>query len=251
MKKVYLVILIFLSMCSCGNQQSAISNQQSNVTISDINKEILVKDTRKIENKFDSYKKNGSYILYNELFRSYKKNVDVVFLGDSITWYCYWNELIDTEFSVMNRGIGSDTTFGVIHRLDEVFEHKPKFIFIMIGINDIYQGFDLNIIADNYRQIISSMKKNNIVPIIQSTLYVSRKYKNRNPVEMNIAVEILNHSLKKIAYDEKLYYLDLNKKLSTGKYLNDKYTFDGIHLNSVGYNIWKDEIEKSEILKQK
>lgn len=60
----------------------------------------------------------------------------IVFLGDSLTFRTEWSELFPEEI-VINRGIGRDTTAGVLKRLDHIIEAKPKKIFILIGVNDL------------------------------------------------------------------------------------------------------------------
>ncbi len=39
--------------------------------------------------------------------------------------------------SVVNQGIGSDTTEGLVHRVDSIIRRNPKMIFLNIGINDL------------------------------------------------------------------------------------------------------------------
>ena len=40
--------------------------------------------------------------------------------------------------NVRNRGISGDVTDGVLLRLGELIKYKPTSIFIMIGINDLF-----------------------------------------------------------------------------------------------------------------
>ena len=44
---------------------------------------------------------------------------EVIFLGDSITEGCAWNELTGLPH-VLNRGISGDTAWGLLARVDEV-----------------------------------------------------------------------------------------------------------------------------------
>src|SRR5438105_5617872 len=60
----------------------------------------------------------------------------IVMLGDSLTEGAPWRELTGCA-DLVNRGIGGDTTSGVLARLDEVLKLKPRAIFLMIGVNDI------------------------------------------------------------------------------------------------------------------
>ncbi|HPI85609.1 MAG TPA: GDSL-type esterase/lipase family protein, partial [Bacteroidales bacterium] len=66
---------------------------------------------------------------------------DIVFLGDSLT------EGFDLQHyfnlpNLKNRGISGDTTYQVLYRLEEIWNSKPAGLFLMIGINDMFQGED-------------------------------------------------------------------------------------------------------------
>ncbi|MEP7347737.1 MAG: GDSL-type esterase/lipase family protein, partial [Gemmatimonadaceae bacterium] len=77
----------------------------------------------------------------------------VIWLGDSITEGGSWGSLIG-DSTTLNRGIGGDITYGVLHRLDEVIRHRPSKLFILIGINDIAKDIPEAVIADNCRKIV-------------------------------------------------------------------------------------------------
>ena len=58
----------------------------------------------------------------------------IVFLGDSITEGAQnWKKYFDNN-RIANRGIGGDTTEGVLARLDEIYYYKPLAVFLLIGI---------------------------------------------------------------------------------------------------------------------
>ena len=44
---------------------------------------------------------------------------DIVFLGNSITFWAEWQELLGNKH-IRNRGIPGDTSYGILGRLDEV-----------------------------------------------------------------------------------------------------------------------------------
>ncbi len=50
------------------------------------------------------------------------KETDIIFLGDSITLQGDFGEFFSDK-RVPNRGIGNDTSEGVLNRLDEVVSH--------------------------------------------------------------------------------------------------------------------------------
>jgi hypothetical protein len=85
-------------------------------------------------------------------------NGAVIWLGDSITEGGSWGQLIG-DGTTLNRGIGGDITFGVLHRLDEVLRHRPSKLFILIGINDIAKDIPELVIADNCREMIRRVQQ--------------------------------------------------------------------------------------------
>ena len=84
------------------------------------------------------YESNQFYDPYVSVFEEAvaKQNVDVCFAGDSLTARGLWSEFFP-DVAVSNRGIGSDTSEGLLNRLDTVVEGAPDVVFIMIGINDV------------------------------------------------------------------------------------------------------------------
>jgi len=186
------------------------------------------------------YRNNPNYNYQLSLYDIYKTgSADVVMLGNSITYGVNWNELLGRD-KIVNRGINSDIVEGFLNRLKYVIKLKPKLCFIMGGINDIYNDTAVGLIFQNYKEVVETLKENDITPIIQSTLHVSTKwhdYKDKNP-----EVKKLNESLFKYSKENEVDFLDLNLRLSRDGILIEKYTRDGIHLNAEGYKIWCEEI---------
>lgn len=60
----------------------------------------------------------------------------IVFLGDSLTSGCEWRELFGHQLTILNRGIGGDTSAGVLKRVSTVAALRPVATFLMIGTND-------------------------------------------------------------------------------------------------------------------
>jgi lysophospholipase L1-like esterase len=172
-----------------------------------------------------------------ELHKIYQtQQSDVVMLGDSITCAVSWNELFN--YPIINRGINGDTTSGFLQRLDEVLELKPKKVFIMGGINDIFQSYSVEEIFENHKKIIQKLQEHQITPYIQSTLYTAKKENGYNE-----KVKQLNHLLEQYCLENKIAFIDLNKKLSKDELLIQAYTHDGLHLKANAYAIWRDEIK--------
>ena len=183
-----------------------------------------------------------------------------VMLGDSITEGGEdWNKYFNTK-NIVNRGISGDTTLGVLARLHEIYFYKPTNVFLLIGINDIF-----NTDSPNRKNITPESVAKNIVKIaysvhehspmtkfyVQTTLPINNKifyklagYFPKHKVDLKNQINQINLLLKK-AINEKIYTLiDLHSTfLDSKKLLSEKFTYDGVHLNKTGYTHWSKVIQ--------
>ena len=170
------------------------------------------------------------------------KHPDIIMLGDSITYGLQWNDHFSS--TIFNRGIGGDRTNGVLNRLDDIIKSKPQKVFIMIGINDISAGIKTEEIIENTKSIIMKLRSNSITPFVQSVLYVTREYKHPKftTKRINDSVDIINKAITQYCLENGIQYLDINSLLDDDHYLNMEYSYDNIHLNNRGYEIWINEL---------
>ena len=199
----------------------------------------MVKATE-VENNKMTIVDDPYYIDKTALFKELAKNEkDIVFLGDSLTDYCEWSELLQNS-GIKNRGIAGDTTLGVLNRLDEIIEMKPTKIFLLIGTNDLIAGRKRGEIIADYEQIISrctqSLPETKVyvqsIPPVNSKLFPY--------IKSQAEIINLNQEIKKLANQYHVEYLDLHSVLVTPEgELAREYTTDGLHLNSKGYDRWK------------
>ena len=161
-----------------------------------------------------------------------------VMLGDSITDEGQWDELLDNPL-VQNRGISGDTTDGVLERLDSI-NKNIKQVFIMIGVNDIMRGKEVDEVYSNYLKIIKFFQDRNIKVYIQSTLFIGE----RRAENFNIKVEDLDKKLEKYASENSITFINLNPIFAPNKILKKEFTFDDLHLNGTAYKLWAQEIKK-------
>ena len=165
---------------------------------------------------------------------------EIIFLGNSITDGCEWAELFRNPL-IKNRGIGGDVTQGILLRLSEVTESRPKKIFIMIGINDLSRKISVNEIVKNYTEIIDRIHSESPATkiYIQSTLPV-----NEPSVIKNDSVMALNTKLKSLSEAKRLTFVNLFDSFKDdNNALNKKFTNDGVHLKGEGYLLWKELIK--------
>ncbi len=175
-----------------------------------------------------------------------KSEAEIIFLGDSLTDLCEWSEFFRNN-RIKNRGICGDTTDGILNRISNIVESQPQKIFIMISINDLNQGREVESIFDNYKQILEVFK--NQIPetkiYIQSVLPVTKRF---NEAEINEKIVQLNAKLKDLAKEFSVQYIDLfSYFLDKNNQLDARYTLDGVHLNGEGYLLWKQVIEKDVV----
>ncbi len=199
----------------------------------------------------NGYRSNPNYDREIEFYKMYKTDqADIVMFGNSLTHGANWNELLGRT-DVVERGITSDVTEGMINRLQYVFLLKPKVCFVLAGLNDIYNRIPVEDIYVNYTHIANLLKTKGIIPVIQSTLYAGSEWGkdwNLTPeynAERNREVDKLNNLLRDYSAKNEIMFIDLNSRMNKNGYLNSAYTYDGVHLNATGYKVWVREVEKA------
>lgn len=171
---------------------------------------------------------------------------DIVFIGNSITNGAEWNELFPRK-RVKNRGISGDTSEGVYDRLDAVVKGKPAKIFILVGVNDISRGIEVETIVQNMERIVEKIQNESPKTkiYIQSILPVNPDFgmfKGHMKPEL---IKEINQSYQNIAQKYKVNYIDLYSHFleeGTGK-MDKKYTNDGLHLLGEGYLLWSEIVK--------
>ncbi len=183
-----------------------------------------------------SYKDNPKYTEKMSHYRVYRKQADIVMLGNSITARVDWSELLNRN-DIVNRGIDADVTEGYLNRMGSVYSVCPKVCFIMGGVNDIARKIPLESTVRNIVQICIDLKEHQIIPVLQSVLYVADTYPEYE--KMNTRIHNMNLELERVASENDIRFVDLNQYLSYEKVLMTEYVLaDGIHLNGAGYVKW-------------
>tara|TARA_B100001996_G_scaffold382838_1_gene375919 strand:- start:2095 stop:2865 length:771 start_codon:yes stop_codon:yes gene_type:complete len=197
--------------------------------------------------------------LYQKRIEQFKKdpigNNKIVFLGNSITeGGGDWNKKFNVH-NIVNRGISGDITEGILARLDEITFYKPKAVFLLIGINDI---FDAEI--PNREKITPLYVSNNIIKIanqiinhspsteifIQTILPVNHEIYIENNgffpehnIPLSEQINQINSMIINQADVQQYKVIDLHSLfINEDGLLNRLYTTDGVHLNNNGYDVW-------------
>ncbi|MCB1077614.1 MAG: DUF1080 domain-containing protein, partial [Verrucomicrobiae bacterium] len=163
----------------------------------------------------------------------------VVFLGDSITQG--WGPDFKGYFEGMklaNRGIGGDTTRGMLIRLKEdVLSLHPKAIVMLMGTNDLEVEIDPEAIGRNFEKIIAAIKAQDPeVPIVLCLVFPSSPEKNRPADKIQRVNELYAATAKG---DPQVTVVD-TWTLYAGEDGNadPKWFKDLLHLNPDGYARW-------------
>jgi lysophospholipase L1-like esterase len=163
---------------------------------------------------------------------------DVVFLGDSISEGGPWEELFP-GVRTRNRGIGGDTSEGVLRRLEQVTRGTPAKVFLLIGTNDLYRGASEAELVSNIEEILDRLKQESpdTEVYLQSVLPRAESFRAR--------VEAVNARLAEVASERGAAWVDLYPGFldpETGA-IRAELSNDELHLLGPGYALWKEQIE--------
>lgn len=174
---------------------------------------------------------------------------EIVFIGNSITeGGKNWSEKFNIP-NIRNRGISGDVTDGVLGRLDEIIFFKPKAVFILIGINDLFNLYykkqipSPEYVGNNIIKIARTIKQNSPSTqiYVQTLLPTNKDFMKSN-------IDLVNTIITQDFPNKIFSVIDLNTSFSDDKgFLKKDLTSDGTHLTEKGYLLWV-KIEKDLIL---
>lgn len=204
--------------------------------------------------------RDGKWMKRHELInsRAVPGEVDVIFLGDSITqgWEGAGKEAWAKHFAhrkPMNAGIGGDRTQHVLWRLDNgnIKGITPKVAVLMIGTNNS-QNHTPEQIADGIKAIVAKLREK--LPETKVLLLAifprgpdASDPRRRTTIGANEIVKSLDDG-------KHVFYLDLAPKfLSSDGTLDKAIMPDLLHLSPRGYEIWAEGIDAklAELLGEK
>ncbi len=184
---------------------------------------------------------------YNTKVESFEKenptlnDVDIVFLGDSLTDGCDVKKYYP-EYTAVNRGISGDTADGLLNRLKvSAYDVEPTGVVLLIGVNDISRGVKPSELYDNYEKIITGLKENLPDTII---IWCSMTALGGKSAKYNDTVIICNQKIKLLAEKHGCVFVDLFTPLCDAdtREIREEYTVDGTHLTDAGYQVITQEI---------
>ncbi|CAH0270172.1 hypothetical protein SRABI27_04218 [Pedobacter sp. Bi27] len=145
---------------------------------------------------------------------------------------CYTNKIVD----ITNHGIGGQTTFQGLLRIDNAIADRTGFIVIDMGINDAVamttgKGSIAETVA-NMRVLITASLKQKLVPILCTLQFVDDRT-IKSYVAVNTNIRNLNTAYRKLAAEYKIYLADINAAMRRDFSLYQ----DPFHPNARGYRL--------------
>ena len=170
-------------------------------------------------------------------------NVDIAFLGDSITRRGPFADLFP-DIEVCNLGLGSDTLLGMTERVSMVQSVSPDKVFILGGINSLRNNTLDQSIAE-YGSLLSAISNRCSADVyVISTLPISaNKSESLNCSSQTIVA--FNEAICNYADQYGYSFVDLYSIfVSSDGFIRPELTTDGVHLTDEAYLLWRDEIMK-------
>ena len=149
-----------------------------------------------------------------------------------------WSEFF-LDLEVANRGIGSDTSEGLLGRLDTIVGCDPEAVVVMIGVNDLGQGVEEDEICGNVSELLDRLADQSPSShVVLMGVLPAGNVDDERVVSLNARYRDLAESRPGVAF------LDLHDKYLDGDGERDAslYDDDGVHLNGHGYRIWIEAI---------
>lgn len=194
--------------------------------------------------------RQGAWMARHQRFNERVKqgNVDLIFIGDSITqgWEGpgkdVWEQFYGKRNAV-NLGISGDRTQHVLWRLDNgnINGISPKLAVIMIGTNNSGDNTPEEI-ADGITAIVQKLRQK--LPNTK-VLLLGIFPRGADPSDARRKVnEKTNEIVKKLADNKTVFYQDLSEAfLEDDGTLSRMIMPDLLHLSKQGYTIWAESIE--------
>ena len=169
----------------------------------------------------------------------------IVCIGDSLTagygiqTNHRWSNLLsnDLKIEVINSGISGDTTSGMLARFYEMaIKHKPNYIIITGGTNDIWLNLSNNIIIGNILAMTRYAKHHDIIPIIgiPTPFFYQGDFTDQSPFidvpSLSKRINSFQKTLKQLALDDNQNFIDFTLNMNPELFLKD-----GLHPNEKGH----------------
>lgn len=165
---------------------------------------------------------------------------DVVFFGDSHIAGGDFQKAFPDVQSINLGYIGEDTK-GMLRRVDAIAAVHPKKVFLMGGINGLYNQ-SLDDFAYWYAALVDSI----LSAVLNDELYLHTLLPVTEWSDYcdNTKITETNKIIARIAADRNLTLIDLHSRYAINNVLPDSMSYDGLHLTPSAYVGWYELIKE-------
>tara|TARA_B100001287_G_scaffold275587_1_gene283637 strand:+ start:4095 stop:4784 length:690 start_codon:yes stop_codon:yes gene_type:complete len=180
----------------------------------------------KLENQNSFYKMNNNI----------KTNDKIFMIGNSITASGDWPKLLN-NVNAVNMGSPGITTLDAVMNVEKLLPENPKSAFIMLGVNDIKVKAPWEVVHQNFYNLIYTIKSLSPKTEIFIISVLPTNYLSFNKYNIdNSEIIKLNQSLGKLSFKYNLNFINCHDDfLNENGDLDESLTYDGLHLNHLGY----------------
>ncbi len=182
---------------------------------------------------------------------------DAVFVGDSLTlgFQTYSSGIVNTNYAAYTgagprniiEGFVTNVSGEQVVAIDEILASSPKKVYLQLGMNVLSSMDDETFLLyyENLVEFLSEQLPSDTVFYLQAITPVTAQKSADEPDYSNERIKNLNENLAILAYNNNWHFLDLFTALcdESGN-LNEDIVAgsDGIHLNDLGYNMWREHL---------
>jgi lysophospholipase L1-like esterase len=188
----------------------------------------------------------GNWLKLHNSFvaRAKAGDVDVVFLGDSITFQFRDHGFAShyANLKVANFGIGGDRTENILWRLDhgELDGISPKVVVLLIGTNNLGHNYTVEDTVNGVGDVVRAIQAKSPT----SRILLMGIFPRWNDAEFRQKIKRTNKMISGYADGKRVRFLDIGDKFleADGK-LTTKVSTDYTHLTGLGYEIWTQNMD--------
>ena len=152
--------------------------------------------------------------------------------GDQRSQYAYWMVKSHSEWTVLNKGVNGERSDQILGRFEsDVVAEEPRFVIILAGVNDVYQGFLPEFTRTNLELMYKMALRVKVTPVACSIL----PYNTMGPGEA-ITMRELNEWISAESKSLSIPFSDTGKAVaSPGSPDKLAGSPDGLHPDVAGY----------------
>lgn len=176
--------------------------------------------------------------IFSEADQLYFK--DCVFIGDSITTGIELYGVTKDATVLADKGLN---TTSVMKYVSDVGKIKPKYIYIMLGSNDIgFANMTPDRLIANYDKFVKGVKDASPASVIflQSVFPVTKAFEVKRPAYTNENIDGYNARISQMAAENGVRYLNVAEALKdeNNDLRHEISPGEGMHIEKKGYYIW-------------